>query len=79
VPGIFAPLKTRAQVMTRLNQEIVRALNRDEVKERCLSAGVESALGRGFHHTHQRRDGEVDESGARRGDQAAVMRPRAPA
>ena len=41
--GIFAPLKTPAAIINRLNQEIVRTLKRDDVKERYLSAGVEAA------------------------------------
>jgi len=39
--GLFAPVKTPAAIIDRLNQEIVRALNRPEVKERFLSAGLE--------------------------------------
>ena len=39
--GIFAPLKTPAAIINRLNQEIVRALNRADVKERFLNFGEE--------------------------------------
>jgi tripartite-type tricarboxylate transporter receptor subunit TctC len=41
--GIWAPAKTPATTINRLNQEIVRVLNRAEVKERLLSIGVETA------------------------------------
>ena len=40
VTGIWAPAKTPAAIITRLNQEIVRVLNRTEVKERYLNGGV---------------------------------------
>ena len=39
--GIFAPAKTPAAIINRLNQEIVRVLNRAEVKEKFFNAGVE--------------------------------------
>ena len=39
--GIFAPAKTPAAIVTRLNQEVVRFLNRADVKERFLNAGSE--------------------------------------
>ena len=39
--GLFAPAKTPATIIDRLNQEIVRALNKPEVKERFLNAGLE--------------------------------------
>ena len=38
---IFAPGKTPAPIVKRLNQEIVRTLNLPDVKEKFLSAGVE--------------------------------------
>jgi tripartite-type tricarboxylate transporter receptor subunit TctC len=41
ITGFFAPAKTPAAVITRLNQETVRALNTPEVKERFLRASVE--------------------------------------
>jgi len=39
--GVYAPAKTPAQVINRLNQEIVRFLKTAEVKERFLSVGSE--------------------------------------
>jgi tripartite-type tricarboxylate transporter receptor subunit TctC len=39
--GMFAPGKTPAAIITRLNQEIVRFLNLPDVKERFLNAAVE--------------------------------------
>lgn len=39
--GIWAPAKTPAAIINRLNQEIVRGLNRPEAKEKFLSAGAE--------------------------------------
>ena len=42
LPGTFVPSRTPAAIVARLNQEFVRALNREEVKVRLLSAGVES-------------------------------------
>ena len=41
--GIFAPLKTPTPMVNRLNQEVVRALAREDVRERYLSSGVEPA------------------------------------
>ena len=38
--GIFAPAKTPAAIVTRLNQELVRVLHSAEVKQRLLSSGV---------------------------------------
>ena len=40
--GIWAPAKTPAAIINRLNQEIVRALNRADVKEKFLNSGVET-------------------------------------
>lgn len=37
--GMFAPAKTPAPIITRLNQEFVRALNNADVKPRFFSAG----------------------------------------
>ena len=42
IVGLFAPAKTPEAVIARLNQEIVRVLNRAEIKERFLSSGVET-------------------------------------
>ena len=39
--GIWAPAKTPAAIIERLNQEIVRVLNLPDVKERFFNAGVE--------------------------------------
>ena len=39
--GLFAPAKTPATIINRLNQETVRVLNRADVIERFLDAGVE--------------------------------------
>ena len=39
--GIFAPTKTPAAIINRLNQEIVRFLNRADVRERFLGFGEE--------------------------------------
>lgn len=43
--GMFAPAKTPPTLIGRLNQEIVRALSRSEVRERLFTAGVECAPG----------------------------------
>ena len=40
--GIYAPAKTPAAIINRLNQEIVRVLNRPNTKERLFNAGVEA-------------------------------------
>jgi len=42
VIGIFAPAKTPAAIIKRLNQEMVQILHRPEVKERFLNAGAEA-------------------------------------
>jgi len=39
--GVFVPAKTPAAIIERLNQEIVRAINRPDVKEKFQSTGVE--------------------------------------
>jgi len=41
VTGIWAPAKTPAAIIKRLNQEIVRALNLPDAKEKFFNAGVE--------------------------------------
>ena len=43
--GIFAPAKTPAAIINRLNQEMVQALNRDNVKARLFGANVEAVGG----------------------------------
>ncbi|MBI3938933.1 MAG: tripartite tricarboxylate transporter substrate binding protein, partial [Betaproteobacteria bacterium] len=40
--GMFAPSRTPALLINRLNQEIARALNRKDVKERLFNAGIET-------------------------------------
>ena len=40
--GLFAPAKTPAAIVNRVNQEAVRAINRSEVKERFFNAGTET-------------------------------------
>ncbi len=39
---MFAPAKTPAPIITRLNQEIVRVLAQAEIKEKMFAAGVEA-------------------------------------
>jgi tripartite-type tricarboxylate transporter receptor subunit TctC len=41
VIGVFAPAATPAALVNRLNQEIVRVINRAEVKDKFFSSGVE--------------------------------------
>jgi tripartite-type tricarboxylate transporter receptor subunit TctC len=38
---VFAPAKTPEAIITRLNQEIVRYINRPDVKEKLFSSGLE--------------------------------------
>jgi len=40
--GIFAPARTPAAVIRRINQEVVRYLTTEDAKERMLKAGVET-------------------------------------
>jgi tripartite-type tricarboxylate transporter receptor subunit TctC len=40
--GMLAPAKTPAAIINRLNQEIARVLNRSDVKEKFLNAGIET-------------------------------------
>lgn len=40
--GMFAPARTPATLINRLNQEIVRALHRKDVKERLFNSGIET-------------------------------------
>ncbi len=40
VYAIFAPAKTPSTIVNRLNQELVRLLNRTDVRERFIAAGV---------------------------------------
>ena len=39
--NIYAPGKTPAALINRLNQEVVRALNRPDIKEKLIASGVE--------------------------------------
>jgi tripartite-type tricarboxylate transporter receptor subunit TctC len=39
--GFFAPAKTPAPLVSRLNQEVVRFLNTPETKERFFNAGMD--------------------------------------
>lgn len=43
--GLLAPANTPAAIVSRLNRELVRGLNRPEVKERFLNIGAEVAGG----------------------------------
>ena len=40
---MFAPAKTPAAIIKRLNQEIMRVLSQPEMKEKFLNLGVETA------------------------------------
>ncbi len=40
--GLFAPARTPAAIIKRLNQEVVRALNRADVKDKLFNAGMEA-------------------------------------
>lgn len=42
ITGMFAPAKTPEAVISRLNQEVVRVLQRPDIKERFLSLGAET-------------------------------------
>jgi tripartite-type tricarboxylate transporter receptor subunit TctC len=41
--SLYAPVKTPAAIINRLNQEVVRALSLPEARERMLNGGVEAA------------------------------------
>src|SRR4029077_10360432 len=43
--GVFAPAKTPDAIVKRLNQEIVRALEKPEVREVLLKSGYETVGG----------------------------------
>ena len=45
IHGIFVPAKTPEAIVARLNQEIVRILERPDSKERLATTGVEPAGG----------------------------------
>ena len=40
--AIFAPAAAAASLVTRLNQDIVRAVGRPEIKDKFFAAGVET-------------------------------------
>jgi tripartite-type tricarboxylate transporter receptor subunit TctC len=42
ISGVFAPVATPAPAVNRLNQEIVRAINLPEIKEKFLALGIET-------------------------------------
>jgi tripartite-type tricarboxylate transporter receptor subunit TctC len=42
ISGVFAPTGTPAPVVNRLNQEIVRAINLPDIKEKFLALGIET-------------------------------------
>jgi tripartite-type tricarboxylate transporter receptor subunit TctC len=39
--GMWVPARTPDAIVSRLNQEILQALNRPEVKERLFTSGIE--------------------------------------
>jgi tripartite-type tricarboxylate transporter receptor subunit TctC len=43
--GLFAPARTPAAIVNRLNREIAAALARPEIKEKFISAGIETSGG----------------------------------
>ena len=43
--GMFAPAKTPANIINRLNHETVRALNRPDTKEKFFNAGADVVAG----------------------------------
>jgi tripartite-type tricarboxylate transporter receptor subunit TctC len=43
--GVFAPVGTPRPVIARLNEEIVRLVNRPDMKEKFLNAGMETVGG----------------------------------
>jgi tripartite-type tricarboxylate transporter receptor subunit TctC len=45
INALFAPAKTPGSIVTRLNQEIVRVLNRSDVKEKFFNTGAEAMGG----------------------------------
>ena len=45
IVGLFAPAKTPTVIIEQLNQEIVRALNTPEIKQRVFDSGSDAAAG----------------------------------
>ena len=45
IVGVFAPAKTPAAIISRLNAEILQALNKAETKQRFIDSGVETIGG----------------------------------
>ena len=41
--GIFAPAKTPPQIVARINEEVMRVLQRPDVRESLLKGGIEPA------------------------------------
>jgi tripartite-type tricarboxylate transporter receptor subunit TctC len=42
IVGMFAPAKTPVSIINRLNQEVIRVLNRPDIKEKLFNAGLEA-------------------------------------
>ena len=40
--GVFAPAKTPAAIISRLNEEIVRAVKREDMREKAYALGIET-------------------------------------
>jgi tripartite-type tricarboxylate transporter receptor subunit TctC len=62
INAMFAPAKTPAAVITRLNQEVVRVLAQADVKERLLGNGVEAGGG-SPEQLEQKINGEITRMG----------------
>jgi tripartite-type tricarboxylate transporter receptor subunit TctC len=45
IVGMFAPARTPARLVARLNREIAQVLSKPDVKERFMTSGVEPAPG----------------------------------
>jgi tripartite-type tricarboxylate transporter receptor subunit TctC len=43
--GVFAPGRTPAALINRLNEEIVRVLSRTDIREKLLATGLEATAG----------------------------------
>lgn len=53
--GVLAPARTPDAILNRLNQEIVRILQRPEIKEKFFNAGVETVGGTAEHFSQTMR------------------------